>query len=124
MNEEQFMNNLLCQVLDCWYLDIKKLCEVYILNHIDPDLENIKANYWNYDINTLLYEWIREVVEKFIWEYEEQIKKILNFWEYEDLDDYRSYHELYEIYCNYLDSGLWFKEQKIQDLFEGSDYVI
>ena len=118
------MNNLLCQILECWYLDIKHMCKIYILNHIDLDIENIKANYWNFDVNTILYEWIRAVAEKFIWEYEEQIKKILNLWEYEDLDDYKSYHELYEIYCNYMDSHLRFKEQKIQDLFEGSAYSI
>jgi hypothetical protein len=124
MNDEQIMNNLLCQILDCWYLDVKKLCEIYIENNVDPDLENIKANYWNFDVNTLLYELIREVAEKFIWEYEAEIKEILNLWEYDDFDTYRSYHELYEIFANYMDSHLWFKNQKIQDIFEASDYSV
>lgn len=124
MNDEQLMNNLLCQILDCWYLDIKKLCDVCKHNCIDLDIEEIKANYWKLDLNTLIYESIKVVAEKFLWEYENEIKRILNLWEYDDLKEYCSYNEIYEIYCNYLDSHLWFKNDRIQSLFESSKYEI
>ncbi|TAA74135.1 MAG: hypothetical protein CDV28_1389 [Candidatus Electronema aureum] len=38
------------------------------------------------------------------------------------MKEYIAENELYEIYTNYLDSHLWFKDQEIQNLFENSKY--
>lgn len=72
----------------------------------------------------MIYEVIRLIAERFIEEYREEVSKILDLWEYWKLDEYRSYHDLYEIYTNYMDSHLWFSNDKIQDLFEKSKYQV
>lgn len=114
--------SLLCQILDCGYLDINFLIDLCDNNEIDIDVEDIKSNYWDININLIIYETIRQIAENFINDYKEEISKILELWEFWNLEDYMSYHEIYEIYTNYMDSHLWFKDDKIQNLFENSKY--
>jgi hypothetical protein len=116
--------SLLCQILDCWYLDINFLMDLCDNNEIDIDVDDIKSNYWDININLMIYESIRQIAEKFIEEYREEISIILDLWDYWNLDEYISYHDLYEIYTNYMDSHLWFSNDKIQELFENSKYQV
>lgn len=45
--------SLLCQILDCWFLDINFLIDLCDKNEIDIDIDDIKSNYW--DINIILW---------------------------------------------------------------------
>ena len=114
--------NFLQQLLNCWYSDIKFL--INISNNIELNIEDIKNNYWNIDINILIYETIRIISERFINEYKSQIHTILWLWNHDNLENYRSYNDLYEIYANYIDSHLWFKNDLIQKMYENSQYYI
>lgn len=116
--------SLLCQILECWFLDINFLIDLCDNNEIDIDLDYIKSNYWDININLMIYETIRQIAEKFVEEYKDEISLILKLQFEWTLEDYLSYHDLYEVYTNYMDSHLWFSEDKIQDLFENSKYQV
>ncbi len=113
--------DLLKELLSCWIWDIDFLIDLCNNNEIDLDLEDIQSNYGSITINNMIYEAIRTIAWKFIEENKAIIEKILNT---NDLDDYLSYNDIYEIYTNYLDSHLWFTNNEIQDLFENSKYTI
>lgn len=115
---------LLSQLLDCGYLDINFYIDLCNNNDIEIDLDDIRSNYWDLNINIMIYESIRQIAEKFIEENRDDISIILDLWEYWNLDNYISYHDLYEIYTNYIDSHLWFYDEKIQELFEKSEYQV
>lgn len=116
--------SLLCGLLDCGYLDINFLIDLADCNHIEIDLDDMKANYWELNINWIIYDVINKIAEKFIEENQEQIEKILDLWEFWNLYDYMSSHEIYEVYTNFIDSHLWFKDEEIQTLFENSKYQV
>ncbi len=117
-------NSLLAQLLECWYLDIDFLMDLCENNLLDIDVDDIRSNYWEIDVNILIYESIRMIAEMFIDEYREEISLILELRFDGTLEDYMSYHDLYEIYTNYMDSHLWFYNEKIQELFEKSKYQV
>lgn len=100
--------NILTQILECWYLDVKFLNELLENYKIDLDIEDIKSNFWKIDINTLIYSALEEVKNQFIDENQEKIEKL--WFDINDLD--------YEIYTNYIDSHIWFNENQIDDLYE------
>lgn len=72
----------------------------------------------------MIYESIRMIGEMFIEEYKDDISLILELNFDGTLEDYMSYHDLYEIYTNYMDSHLWFLNEKIQELFGKSKYQV
>ena len=117
-------NSLLAQILECWYLDIDFLMDLCENNNLDIDVDDIRSNYWKFDVNTLIYESIRMIADMFIDEYREEISLILELQFEWTLEDYMSYHDIYEIYVNYMDSHLWFFNDKIQELFEQSKYQV
>jgi len=116
--------NFLKQLLNCWYSDVMFLINISNNNNIELDIEDIRNNYWNIDINILIYETIRIISENFINEYKSQIHMVLWLWDHDNLENYRSYNDLYEIYTNYIDSHLWFKNELIQKMYENSQYYI
>ena len=67
----------------------------------------------------MIYEALDQIAQQFIEENEEEISHILKV---EDLNN--EDNELYEIFTNYLDSNLRFKDEKIQELFENSKYQV
>lgn len=93
-------------------------------NEYDIDIDDIRSNYWKIDVNILIYEAIRTIAQLFIDEFTEEISLILELQFDWTLEDYMSYHDLYEIYTNYMDSHLWFYNEKIQELFEKSKYQV
>lgn len=116
--------SLLCELLECGYLDIKFLVDLIDNNNIenyDYDLQEIILIYW-YNINWIIYNVLQIIANKFIWEHENEIKKILGLLDSHNLEEYQSENELYEIYTNYMDSHLWFINDDIQDMFWNSDY--
>jgi hypothetical protein len=112
---------LLSQLLNCWYSDIQFLIKICEQNEIDLDIEDIKDNYWEIkDVNILIYVAIEEISKKFLEEYKDQIEEALNL---RNLESYLSENDdIYEIFTNYIDSHLWFKNDKIQSIFESSKF--
>ncbi|MFA5917762.1 MAG: hypothetical protein WC850_06020 [Candidatus Gracilibacteria bacterium] len=109
------------QILECGILDVRFAIDLYNINDIDLDYDELKSNFGEVNINTVIYDGIYKTAEKFIDENETVIKKILNIG---DLDEYRSYNDLYEIFTNFIDSHLRFKDERIQNLFEQSRYEV
>lgn len=109
------------QILRCWVLDVRFTIDLYNNNDLDLDYDELLSEHWEVCINTIIYDWIYKVAEKFIEENESEIKAILNVW---NLDEYRSYNDFYEIYTNYIDSHLRFKDERIQTLFEQSRFEV
>lgn len=62
---------------------------------------------------------IEQIAEEFI---EKNEKKICRILEVTNLNRYRAENEMYQIFTNYLDSHLWFYNEKIQEIFENSKY--
>ena len=116
--------NLLCSLLDCGYLDVTFLTDLADKNNIDIDIEDIRSNYGEVNINIIIYEVIREIAWNFIEEHKEDIHKILDLGEFWNIDDYMNSHDIYEIYTNFMDSHLWFQNEQIQELFEKSEYQV
>ncbi len=116
--------NLLCDLLECGYLDINYLTDLLDNNNIEIDLQDLKSNYWELNINWIIYDVMTQIAERFIDDNQEEIEKILDLWEYWNLYDYMNSHEIYEIYTNYIDSHIWFNDEKIQTLFENSKYQV
>ena len=116
--------SLLCDLLECGFLDINYLTDLLDDNNIEIDLQDLKSNYWDLNINWIIYDVISQIAERFIEENQDEIEKILDLWEFWNLYDYMSCHEIYEIYTNFMDSHLWFKDEAIQDLFENSKYQV
>ena len=106
-------------MLECGCLDLDYLTELCDKNNIDLDIECIKSEYWSTNINILIYEALRQIAERFISENQGEISNIL--W-ISDLEEYTAENDLYEIFTNYMDSHLRFKNEKIQELFEKSKY--
>lgn len=112
---------LLAQILQCGYSDVQFLIDLCEKNEIDLDIDDIKSNYWDMNVNILIYDAIQQIANRFFDEYKNQIEEILNI---RNLEQYRSENDVYEIYTNYLDSHLWFKDEKVQALFEQSRYEV
>lgn len=113
--------SLLSQLLECGYSDVIFTLELSHNNKIEIDVQEIKSNYWDININIINYDLIYKIAEEFIRENQSQIEDILNV---KNLSEYRDNNELYEIFTNYIDSHLWFKNEDIQNLFEQSRYEI
>jgi len=116
--------SLLCDLLECGYLDIEYLVDLLDKNHIEIDLQDLKANYWALNLNWIIYDVMNQIAEKFIENNQEEIEKILDLWEFWNIYDYMSYHEIYEIYTNYIDSHIRFNDERIHELFEKSEYWV
>lgn len=99
---------LLCDILECWYLDINFLNDLLDTYQIELDIDDIKANFWKIDVNILIYSAFEQVKNQFIEENKEEIE---NLW-------FDIYELDYEIYTNYMDSHLWFNNNKIDDLYQ------
>lgn len=115
--------SLLCDLLECGYSDIDYLVNLLDKNNIEIDLQDLKANYWALNFNWIIYDVMTQIAEKFIEDNQEKIEKILDLWD-STIYDYMNYHEIYEIFTNYIDSHIWFNDEKIQELFEQSEYRV
>ena len=99
---------LLCDLLDCWYLDINFLDSLLNTYEIDLDIEDIRANFWKIDLNILIYETFEIIKNMFIEDNKDEIESL---WiDTNDID--------YQIYTNYIDSHLWFNNSDISELYE------
>ena len=110
--------NLLCNILDWWYLDVKYLVDLYEKNNIEIDIENIRAEYGEININILIHKILREIAETFIENNRDEIEEII------DIIDIISWNDIYNIYTNCIDSHLRFDNEKVQELFEKSEFRV
>lgn len=101
-----------CDLLSCWYLDLKFLDELLWAYDIELDIEEIKAVFWKIDINVLIYEVFEQVKNMFLDDNEEAIKKL-----WYDIYDFENWSD-YEIYTNYLDSHLRFTDEKLDAMYQ------
>lgn len=106
-------NTILSQVLHCWYLDLKFLDELIESYNLDLDIEDILLNYWytniqDLNINIFIYESFEQIKNQFIEENQEKIEKL----------GFDIYEIEYEIYTNYMDSHIWFNDEKIDNLYQ------
>lgn len=112
----------LAGLLECWVLDLQfllSLIDKIDENNIYLDTQKVLQEYWNYNLNSFIAEAFYILAEWFIKKYQHKISEMLNIW---DFDRYREENELYEIYTNLLDSHIWFHNEKIQNLFENSEF--
>lgn len=107
-------NSLLCSLLHCWYLDVNFLDNLVEENDLDLDYDDIISQYWydtkNLNINMFIYEAFEKIKRNFFEEKWEEIKEKLEISDLDNLD--------YEIFTNYMDSHLWFNDEKVQEIFE------
>jgi len=99
---------LLCDLLECGYLDINFLDDLLEQYNISLDFDDIKSNYWKIDINILIFSALEEVKNQFIESNKDKIEEL--WFDINDLD--------YEIYTNYIDSHIWFNDNQIDDLYQ------
>lgn len=99
---------LLCDILECWYLDINFLNDLLDTYNIELDIDEIRSNFWKIDVNILIYETFEQIKNQFIEENQEKIEEL--WFDIYELD--------YQIYTNYMDSHLWFNDNQIDDLFQ------
>lgn len=121
MFSQETAENFCAQILYCGVGDIKFAIDFYNRHKLDFNYDVLKSNYWEVTIDTIIYDWLYQSSEKFIDEYEIQIKQILNVF---DLNEYRNYNDLYEIYANSVASSISFIDERIQALFEQSRYEV
>jgi len=99
---------LLCDLLDCGYLDINFLDDLLDTYNISLDIDDIRANFWKIDINILIYETYEIIKNMFINENQEEIESL---WiDTNNID--------YQIYTNFMDSHLWFNEIEIDNIYQ------
>lgn len=99
---------LLCDILECVYLDINFLNDLLDTYNIELDIDEIRSNFWKIDVNILIYETFEIIKNQFIEENQEKIEEL--WFDIYELD--------YQIYTNYMDSHLWFNDNQIDDLFQ------
>lgn len=59
-------NFLLSQLLNCWYLDVDFLEELIEEFNVDLDIECIKKEFWNINVNILIYKVFDEIKNNFL----------------------------------------------------------
>ncbi len=122
MNSNWFISELLeCGTLDVEYLE--RVFETCNVNYIEIDVQEVLSSYGSMHINNFISECCYKLAEWFLKTHQSQIEELLNI---SDFERYReeNYDEIYEIYVNYLDSHIWFKNDKIQSLYENSSFYI
>ncbi|EKD66121.1 MAG: hypothetical protein ACD_49C00064G0024 [uncultured bacterium (gcode 4)] len=103
------MRQLLCSILECWYLDISFFESLIAEFNIDLDYDEIIQEFWKTNINIFIYEAYEQVKNMFIEQNFEEIQKIT---------EKDAYEVDYEIFLNYCDSHLWFNNQEVEALFQ------
>ena len=106
---ENILSDITRNVLSAWYLDLKYLVELIDEQDLNFDeiYENVEMNFWREfcNINYFIYEALDQVAQKFLTKYDE---------EFETDEEVREY----EIFTNFMDSHVWFKNEDVQSKFE------
>jgi len=110
---------LLMQLLNCWYRDIEFLLKLLNKISIELDIERIKSEYWLIDINSLIHYCLSERVKLFFEQYRGSIENILRI---NNLYDFLSENDFYNVYVNFFDSSISFNNNIVQKLFNNSEY--
>ena len=104
---ENILNSITRNLMSAWYLDLQFLVNLLEEHKIDFDevYENVEMNFWKefININYFIYETFSQIAHKFI----EENQELCN-----------SKSDEFEIYTNYMDSHLSFKDEEVQTEFE------
>lgn len=115
-------DRFLIEIFECWILDLQFF--FWLLQKLEDhdlylDTQKVLQEYGNFHLNVFISEVLYLLAEWFLKKYQHKISEMLNIW---DFDRYREENELYETYTNLLDSHIWFHNEKIQNLFENSEF--
>ncbi len=103
------MTQLLCNLTQCGYLDIKFFDNLINEFDIELDYENIIREFRETNINIFIYEAYEQVKSLFIEQNWEEIQRITE----------KDPNEVdYQIFTNYLDSHLCFNNEEVETLFQ------
>ena len=105
---ENVLTDITRNLLGAWYLDLKFLTDTIEEHDLDFDdiYENVEMNFWKEftaNINYFIYEALSQIACKFIESHTELFE--------ENSDEF-------EIYTNYMDSHIYFTDEKVQSEFE------
>jgi len=106
---ENILSDILRNITGAWYLDLQYLVNILEEHNIDFDdvMESIESCFWDsikLDFNTIIYETLSMVAHKFI---------------EENKDLFSSHQDDFTVYCNYMDSHIYFEDEEVQSKFEG-----
>jgi len=105
---ENILSDILRNLTGGWYLDLRYLVKVLDRHNINFDdvMESIESCFWaeiTLEFNTIIYETLTHIAHKFIDENEEL---------------FTSHQDDFTIYCNYMDSHIFFEDKEVQSKFE------
>jgi len=107
------LNSIVSQILNCGYLDVDFLDNLIWAYDIDLDIEEIRLNYGKVDnINILIYEAYEQIKDMFFEENKEAIEAL--WWDIGAAEEWVDY----TIFTNYLDSRLWFTDEKLDTMYQ------
>ena len=103
------LNAISCRMLGAWYLDVNYLVNLLDRFHLDfyEVMDEVDMNFGadgKVEFNTIIYETLSQIAHKFI----EDNQKI-----------FKSHQDDFNVYCNYMDSHIWFTDEEVQSKFEG-----
>lgn len=104
------MKSLLCSILQCGYLDIIFFENLLKEFNLELDYPNIAENHWKLSLNILITSAYLQIKDNFIAANSTEIQRIIEGADPYDID--------FTIFTNYLDSHLWFKDEKVEELFQ------
>jgi len=105
---ENILSDITRNLTGGWYLDLKSLVVLLETYEIDFDdvMEALEWNYWEdvkFNFNTIIYETLTMVANKFLDEYKEIFEK---------------YEKEFEIFTNFIDSHIYFTDEFVQSKYE------
>ena len=107
------LNSIISQLLSCGYLDVDFLDNLIWAYDIDLDIEELRSIYDEIDnINILIYSTYEQIKDMFFEENKEAIEALwFDIGAAEEWEDYT-------IFTNYLDSHLWFMDEKLDEMYQ------
>ena len=105
---ENILSDITRNLTGGWYLDLRflvNLIDEYSLD-FDDIMESLEGNYWEdvkFKFNTIIYETLTMVANKFLDVHKEIFEK---------------YEKEFEIFTNFMDSHIYFTDEFIQSKYE------
>lgn len=106
---EIILTDILRNLTGGWYLDLRYLVKVLERHHLEFDdvMDSIDSCYWDeikLEFNAIIYETLNMIALRFI----DENKNL-----------FKSHKDDFTIYCNYMDSHIFFEDEEVQGKFEG-----
>ena len=105
---ENILSDITRNLTGGWYLDLRFLVNLIDEHSLDFDdiMESLEGNYWEdvkFKFNTIIYETLTMVANKFLDEHREIFEE---------------YEKEFEIFTNFMDSHIWFTDEFVQSKYE------